>query len=155
MRTLSQCVAVALCLCSPLLSACSSRVTPQREWLPSDHGQPIDPDPSRTPAAAEPEEGGPERAADALFSVSCASCHGRDGRGRGEQRPPGAQMPDFTDQGFQAQRSDEQLRAVIRDGRGLMPPFSKQLNEQGLSVLLDRVRRFAAPPSASPTAAKP
>lgn len=151
----STCVIVALCLSFPLLSACSSRVTPTREWQPSDHGQPVDPDPGRTPAAAEPEEGGPERAADALFSVSCANCHGRDGRGRGEQRPPGAQMPDFTDQGFQAQRTDDQLSAAIRDGRGLMPAFGKQLNDQGLAALLGRIRRFGSPSPTSPTAAKP
>jgi mono/diheme cytochrome c family protein len=141
----STCVLVALCLCLPQLSACSGRVAPTREWQPADHGQPVDPDPGRTPAAEEPEEGGPERAADALFSVSCASCHGRDGRGQGEQRPPGAQLPDFTDRGFQAQRTDEQLSAVIRDGRGMMPAYGKQLNDQGLTALLGRIRRFAAP----------
>ena len=69
---------------------------------------------------------GTERAAEALFNVSCASCHGRDGRGQGERRPPGAAVPDFTQAAFQAQRSDAQLGEVIRTGRGLMPAFGKQ-----------------------------
>jgi len=128
-----------------LLLACDSRVTPQREWRPEDHGQPAEVDPSRVPqAAAENDAGGVERAAAALWNVSCSSCHGRDGRGQGPGRPPGAPMPDFTSADFQKQRTDAQLLAVIRDGRGMMPPFGKQLNEQGLSALVQHVRRFGA-----------
>jgi mono/diheme cytochrome c family protein len=128
-----------------LLLACDSRVTPQREWRPEDHGQPAEVDPSRVPQAAPSnEEGGVERAASALWNVSCANCHGRDGRGQGPGRPPAAQIPDFTSQDFQKQRTDEQLVTVIRDGRGMMPPFGKQLNEQGLKALLQHVRRFGS-----------
>jgi mono/diheme cytochrome c family protein len=128
-----------------LLMACDGRVTPQREWRPDDHGQPATPAPSDTPAAREPEQGGVERAAEALYSVSCTSCHGRDGRGQGAGRPPGAQLPDFTSAEFQKQRSDTELLQVIRDGRGMMPAFGKQVNEQGLSALVTRIRRFASP----------
>jgi len=135
-----------VCMCASVSAGCSRRVTPTRDWQPSDHGQPAAPDPQRMPQAAEeaPEQGGPERAADALFNMSCASCHGRDGRGQGPQRPPGAQIPDFSDPAFQSARNDVQLRTLIRDGRGLMPGFGKQLNEQGLDALVARVRRFAA-----------
>jgi mono/diheme cytochrome c family protein len=128
-----------------VLLACDSRVAPQREWRPSDHGQPVDVDPSRVPqAAATTEEGGVDRAVAALWNVSCASCHGRDGRGQGPSRPPGAQMPDFTSADFQKQRADAQLLAVIREGRGMMPPFGKQVNDQGLSALVQHVRKFGA-----------
>jgi mono/diheme cytochrome c family protein len=145
------CTSAQLSVCALLLvllplAACESRVTPTREWQASDHGQPAQADPLRTPTPAAPEEGGTERAADALFNVSCASCHGRDGRGQGPGRPPGATVPDFTPTAFQAQRSDEQLAEVIRTGRGLMPPFGKQVNEQGISALVARVRRFASAP---------
>jgi mono/diheme cytochrome c family protein len=129
-----------------LLVACNGRGEPLREWRPEDHGQPAQQDPSRASEPAEPEQGGVDRAADALFNVSCAGCHGRDGAGQGPARPPGAQLPDFTSAQFQAQRSDAQLMQVIREGRGLMPPFGKQVNEQGLSALVARVRRFTAPP---------
>ncbi|MET0384770.1 MAG: cytochrome c [Polyangiales bacterium] len=127
------------------LSACERRVSPVREWQPTDHGQPEQADPSRTPPAAEaePEEGGPERAADALYSVTCASCHGRDGRGQGTQRPPGAALPDFTASAYQSQRSDVQLHDAIRDGRGLMPAFGKQLPASSIDMLVARIRRFA------------
>jgi mono/diheme cytochrome c family protein len=105
-------------------------------------------DPTRVPAATaptEPEEGGVSRAAAALWNVSCASCHGRDGKGLGADRPPGAQLPDFTVAEFQKQRTDEQLLQVMREGRGLMPAFGKQLNQQGLNALLAHVRAYAAP----------
>ena len=128
-----------------LLLACDSRVTPQREWRPEDHGQPAQVDPSRVPQAeSAPEEGGVERAATALWNVSCASCHGRDGRGQGPGRPPGAPMPDFTSAELQKQRTDAQLLQVIRDGRGMMPAFGKQVNEQGLGALVNHIRTFAA-----------
>jgi mono/diheme cytochrome c family protein len=125
-----------------VLLACDSRVAPQREWRPSDHSEPAEVDPSRVPQAAPTEEGGVDRAAAALWNVSCASCHGRDGRGQGPSRPPGAPIPDLTSPDFQKQRTDAQLLAVIREGRGMMPPFGKTLNEQGLSALIQHVRKF-------------
>jgi mono/diheme cytochrome c family protein len=51
-------------------------------------------------------------------------------------------MPDFTSADFQKQRADAQLLAVIREGRGMMPPFGKQLNDQGLTALVQHVRKF-------------
>ena len=127
------------------LGACDVRVAPQREWRPDDHGQPAAAEASDQATPPEPEQGGVERAADALYSISCASCHGADGRGQGAGRPPGAQLPDFTVATFQKQRSDAELLQVIRDGRGLMPPFGKQVNEQGQAALVAKIRRFAAP----------
>jgi len=129
-----------------MLSACDSRVSPQREWRPEDHGQPAQADPSRVATEqAAPEAGGVDRAAAALWTVSCASCHGRDGRGLGEGRPPGAQMPDFTSAEYQKQRSDAELVTVIQQGRGMMPAFGKQMNEQGVRALIGHIRRFAPP----------
>lgn len=128
-----------------MLLACDSRVTPQREWRPEDHGQPAEIDPARVPQTPAPnEEGGVERAAAALWNVSCASCHGRDGRGQGPGKPPVAQIPDFTSADFQKQRTDADLATVIQNGRGMMPGFGKQLNEQGLAALVKHVRAFGA-----------
>ena len=137
-----------------LLLACDSRVAPQREWRPEDHGQPLQVDPSRVPQG-EPakEEGGVERAATALWNVSCASCHGRDGRGQGPGRPPGAQIPDFTSADLQKQRTDDQLLQVIRDGRGMMPGFGKQVNEQGMAALVSLIRTFGSSGAAGSTKA--
>jgi mono/diheme cytochrome c family protein len=139
------------CLAALLACACSDP-PPKREWTPADHGQPAGGDPDRTP---EPDnsavDGGEDplaRAAAALWNASCASCHGRDGRGQGAGRPPGAQMADFTSPSFQGSRSDEQLSVVIRDGRGMMPSFGKQVNEHGLGALVQHIRRLGAAPEA-------
>jgi mono/diheme cytochrome c family protein len=127
-------------------AACDRRVEPQREWRPEDHGQPAQVDPARAPAPVEPEQGGIDRAAEALYTVSCAGCHGRDGHGQGSQRPPGAQMPDFTSRDFQAQRKDADLAASIRNGKGMMPAFAKEVNDQGIDALVAKVRRFGTSP---------
>lgn len=139
------------------LCACGGEPAPKREWTAADHGQPQQPSADRVPqpsAPAEGEESGEPpiaRAARALFLASCASCHGRDGRGEGEARPPGARMPDFTSASFQNQRTDRQLALAIRDGRPMMPPFGKQVTEQGIAALVQHVRSLVnAPPTAAP-----
>jgi len=127
-------------------SACGDPA-PKREWTAADHTHPERADPDRVPDQPEAQESDEQalaRAAAALWNASCASCHGRDGRGQGPARPPGAQMPDFTAADYQASRSDTQLVQAIRDGRGMMPGFGKQLNEHGLRALTDHVRRLGA-----------
>ena len=104
-----------------------------------------------------PGEDPEARAARALWNAVCASCHGRDGSGQGEKRPPGTQIPDFTSDEWQASRSDEALGLVIREGRGMMPPFGKQINPQGVAALVRHVRRYAQVPAepGTPTAPTP
>lgn len=143
-----------------LLSACRPASHATREWTPEDHGHPPEPPPEQG-APAAPEEGGQERAARALWNVSCASCHGMRGRGDGRQPPPGAQMPDFSTAAFQGARTDAQLATSIREGQGLMPAFGKQLNADGIAALVAIVRSFgpaapqpdeAPPPAPAPVA---
>jgi mono/diheme cytochrome c family protein len=152
-------LALALWFVVPALVACSEPQAPLREWRPEDHGEPSQLS-GQTEAATEnaPEEleaGGQARAAEALFNVSCASCHGRDGRGGGPGLPPGAQVPDFSVPEFQASRTNEALAQVIHDGRGMMPGFSKQVTPEGIAVLVAHVRSFAPKPApeAAPTTA--
>lgn len=127
---------------------CSDAADPDlREWTPDDHGRP-EPgtiDRSRVPQRDEPEAGGPERAAAALFQVSCASCHGLQGLGDGGGRPPGVELPDMTDPGWQDSVSDEQLVEVIRDGRGQMPAFGERVRPQGIEALVHHIRRMRRP----------
>lgn len=146
----------ALCALSFAASACESRPAPTREWRPEDHGQPRELDPSRTPSAEEgegdaAEPATAERAAEALWNIRCASCHGRDGRGLGPARPPGATPADFTSAELQKARTDAQLAEVVINGRGMMPAFGKELNPQGVQALVAHIRRFA--PAPTPAAA--
>jgi mono/diheme cytochrome c family protein len=146
-------IVLVVMACAAVL-ACDAPKPPLREWQPSHHAQPATPDPSRTaasePGPREPEAGGVERAAAALWGVSCASCHGRDGRGLGPARPPGAQLPDFSTAEFQKSRSDAQLADVIVNGRSLMPAFGKQLNPQGIEALIAHIRRLGQPAPSAP-----
>ena len=133
--------------------ACRPASRADRVWTPEDHGHP--PTPSEDQQAPPPaaERGTEARAARALWNVSCASCHGATGRGDGRQKPPGAQVPDLSSPALQSERTDDQLAEVIRAGRGMMPAFGDQLNQEGIRVLVAYVRRLgsAAQPSASPS----
>src|SRR5262245_44988823 len=64
-----------------------------------------------------------------LYNRYCIRCHGVDGRGVWDI--PG--VPDFTNDRFQASRSDGQLVRAILEGRGAcMPPFRGTLTlEEG------------------------
>jgi len=138
-------------------SGCQDPVTPLREWTPADHGHSPEADPSRMAAAAPsaPEQGGAARAAQALWNVSCAGCHGRTGRGDGPTPPPGAQVPDLTRVELQAARTDAQLAEVIRSGRSLMPAFGTKLGPEAIDALVAHVRGLGAPAPAPSQAAPP
>lgn len=121
-----------------------------REWQPTDHAQPegADVDPSRVAqeqTAAETPEQIEARAAAALYRVSCASCHGNEGRGDGMARPPAVQIPSFADAAWQQSRTDEQLASAIREGKNLMPKFGDKVNPTGIQALVKHVRRLGTP----------
>jgi mono/diheme cytochrome c family protein len=144
MRSLSP-KALLLCVCA-VVTACSADAQPLRPWRPEDHAQPVGADPREPPPEAPAEQGGVSRAAEALFNVSCGGCHGRDGRGGGVGLPPGVQLPDFSSAEFQKSRTDAAIAQVITEGRGMMPPFAKQVNPQGIVALVAHVRRLAVSP---------
>lgn len=128
-------------LTTTLLLGCEGR-RELREWQPSDHQPP----PAVAPEGQGEgtEEGDPNaRAASALWGMRCASCHGAGGRGDGEGKPPGAAIPDLTRAAYQSSRSDEQLHAVIKNGRNMMPAFGDQLSDLGIDALVKHVRTLA------------
>jgi mono/diheme cytochrome c family protein len=61
---------------------------------------------------------------------------------------------DLTDAQFQAQMTDEQLRSVIRTGKGQMPAFGGLMGDEDLSNVIAFIRTLPpgakAPPSAPP-----
>jgi hypothetical protein len=60
-----------------------------------------------------------------LYNRYCIRCHGVDGRGVWDI--PG--VPDFTNTGWQASRTDGDLARIIIEGRGaVMPPFRGTLS---------------------------
>jgi mono/diheme cytochrome c family protein len=146
-------ITVAVLLAVGLASGCEQ--PPTRQWRPEDHGQPkLSPDDEARAAPTEAAELSPEqakaRATLALWNITCASCHARDGRGGGPGLPPGAKVPNLTDEAFSAARTDAQLGAVIRDGQGMMPAFGPQLGESGVAAMVAHVRTLSRPAQDAP-----
>lgn len=94
--------------------------------------------------AAAPAQASMDRAAGLLWQMQCTTCHGTNGEGHGVGAPPGAAIPDMRDPAWQKTRSDTQLAASIRHGKGLMPAYGEQVPEEGIQALVRRIRGFAA-----------
>ena len=127
-------------------AACSERTGELREWKPEDHQPPPAVVPEGQGAGEAPGPVAVGAAAEALWNLRCATCHGSQGRGDGPQRPPGIAIPDMTQAAFQGQRTDEQLGQVISNGRGMMPAFGQELTEAGIAALVQQIRKLGAPP---------
>lgn len=91
----------------------------------------------------------PDTSAARLYEVSCAACHGSDGRGQSPSQVGfELALPDFSDCNFASREPDSDWFAVIHDGgpaRGfakLMPAFGEALNDQQIQSVLNHVREF-------------
>jgi mono/diheme cytochrome c family protein len=77
-----------------------------------------------------------------LYDSTCAICHGRDGRG-GVPAAEGRPAPrNFRDAAFQASRTDSDLKKVIREGKGPMPPYAPLFDDAQLTLLVAYIRSF-------------
>ncbi len=77
-----------------------------------------------------------------LFDSTCATCHGRDGRG-GVPAAEGLPAPrNFRDAAFHASRTDAELKRVIVSGKGPMPPFGALFDDEQLTLLVAYIRGF-------------
>jgi mono/diheme cytochrome c family protein len=104
-------------------------------------------------AGCEPSDPTPVGRGRRVFQRTCSGCHGPDGRGvmrLGLTKPP----RDLTDPEFHAQVTDEQLRSVIRTGKGQMPAFGGLMGDEDLSNVIAFIRTL--PPGAkAPASAQP
>ena len=124
-----------------LAAGCGDRRGELREWQASDHQPPPEVIPEGQGEAQEQTaEANEAQAAQAMWGMRCATCHGPTGRGDGAGRPPGIALPDMTSAAFHDARSDAQLSEVIQKGRGLMPAFGQELSEAGVAALVRHVR---------------
>lgn len=132
---------VLLCLLLTVVAGC--RRKPSREWRADDH----DEEPgsgAQVPgvAASAAASAGDDALADTQWRTACAVCHGMVGRGDGPNGPM-VKAPDLTDKTFLAARTDAQLAAVIRGGKGKMPAFP-QLPPSVVNALVRRIRDVGA-----------
>ncbi|MBK6427233.1 MAG: c-type cytochrome [Blastocatellia bacterium] len=85
------------------------------------------------PSGMTPVEAAPSAAR--IYASKCASCHAPDGKGNI------GGTPNFRDGGWHASRSDDNLIASIRDGKGnLMPAWGKELTPAQIIALVRHVR---------------
>jgi len=83
----------------------------------------------------------PEPAAERTFNTVCGRCHGADGKGGFAAE--GANPPrNFRDAAFQANRTDAQLKQVIRSGKGAMPGYGDLFSDVDLQGLVTKIRSF-------------
>jgi mono/diheme cytochrome c family protein len=78
--------------------------------------------------------------APALFAQACAKCHAADGTGGLPMVANGPRPVDLTAVDWQRSRSDDELVAAIRSGRGAMPPFQDVLTTAQINALGGYVR---------------
>jgi cytochrome c553 len=74
-----------------------------------------------------------------VWAKNCMRCHGRIGKGDG---PDGARLPmiDLTQSDWQTRTSNEAIVATIKNGKGMMPPFS--LDDETINGLVDLIRKM-------------
>ena len=84
----------------------------------------------------------PEERGAGIFARSCASCHGPTGR-----PAPGLGLPvmprDLSDARLYQERSDAELAAAIRDGKGAMPAFGALLGDEDLKLVIAHLHTLA------------
>jgi len=79
------------------------------------------------------------RSAGDLYKKHCASCHGKDGRGK-TFKGKLTHARDLTDRAWQDDMSDERFFNSIMKGKKKMPAFSKKMSEQEIDALVSYVR---------------
>jgi mono/diheme cytochrome c family protein len=76
-----------------------------------------------------------------LFALTCARCHGAEGKG-GVPAAPGQPPPrDLTDPIFQSARTDDEIRYTIGHGKGTaMPAFAAAFSPREIDALVAYLR---------------
>jgi len=120
------------------------RRKPSREWRAEDHDEEPGTGGAQVPgvAGSAAAGAGDDALADTTWRTTCAVCHGMMGRGDGPNGPM-VKAPDLTEKSFLAARTDAQLAAVIRGGKGKMPAFA-QLPPSVVNALVRRIRDVGA-----------
>ncbi len=139
---------VPVILLAVLLSACDRPAYEGvRDWTPQDHDK-VEEN-AKQKAKARKADGPPGASAaasgntdtgalvEATWRTQCAQCHGPIGKGDGPTGPM-VRAKDLTSPEWQAQVTDAQLAASIRNGKDRMPKFD--LPDAVVAGLIVRIR---------------
>jgi cytochrome c oxidase cbb3-type subunit 3 len=126
------------------VAGCQDGRGPTREWQASDHDTPSGPNQQQVAAASARAPAGAvdPSLVELSWQQRCMTCHGSRGRGDGPTGPM-VGAPDLTRDDFLSRVKDEEIAAVIREGRGRMPAFD--LPPSVVDGLVQRIRARGAP----------
>jgi mono/diheme cytochrome c family protein len=83
-------------------------------------------------------------AGEKVFEAYCVLCHGAGGKGDGQGgkalNPP---PRDFTDRKVMSVLTDDQLKEIIKNGKGAMPAWGSTLKDEDITNVLRYIRGFA------------
>ena len=138
-----------------LTCGCERGVADLPEWTPADHNnnEKAAPaamaDPGAQPPAEAPQgmpgqDDGDMGVVFLAWKNECVRCHGPRGQGDGPESPM-VHAPDLSRASFQDRASDEDIAAVIRNGRGKMPAHP-QLPPKVVDALVQLIRKMRAEP---------
>lgn len=108
-----------------------------KEWSPADHGG--EQKSAAGQGARVADGGGTFTIVEVTWRNQCASCHGLGGHGDGPQGPM-FKAADLSKDEWQSKVKDEDIAAVIQNGKGRMPKF--ELPPEVVKGLVERVRSF-------------
>ncbi|MCC6523095.1 MAG: cytochrome c [Polyangiaceae bacterium] len=118
------------------LAACDgSQAT--RTWQPTDHDQPVRQQGNAQMPAAPAQSANADMLVSFTWERDCSQCHGPGGRGDGPQAAM-VHAPDLTRPEWQDAVTDEQIAAVVTQGRNKMPSFD--LPPRTLQGIVRKVR---------------
>lgn len=131
-----------LCGLSAGLSACEGPPSADslKEWTPKDHRS-SDDDKGVPGANRGPQAKGSDTPdlVDLAWRQQCTLCHGAMGKGDGPQGPM-LRASDLSNADWQDKTSDDDIAAVIKNGRNKMPKFN--LPDEVVAGLVGRIRQL-------------
>lgn len=95
----------------------------------------------QAPAKISPDA---QERAKKLYGFDCSFCHGEKGDGKGDMAGDfGNKIKDWTNPDTLKGFTDDQLFAIIKDGKGDMPPEGKRAKTDEMWAMVAMIRSFA------------
>ena len=109
---------------------------------------------AQTAAKGPAKSGADSEKAKKVYAMDCALCHGDAGDGKTDlAKDMQLTMIDWTDPKSLADKSDQDLFGIIRNGKGKMPAEEKgRANDEEVQGLIKYIRNFSKNAPATPAA---